>query len=105
MNTLKHLDFRRIFTKCILLPIIPKLISTVIQVSFKKKTLPITYRYMGMGKPITLQTIKTFFLKAVVINFPPSYFSPGAFGDKFPVGSVNLFKLSDFYKVGRYVKN
>lgn len=57
-----------------------------------------------MGKPITLQTIKTFFLKAVVINFPPSYFSPGAFGDKFPVGSVNLFKLSDFYKVGRYVK-
>jgi len=55
---------------------------------------------MGMGKPITLQTIRTFFLKAVVINFPPSYFSPGAFGDKFPVGSVNLFKLNDSYRVG-----
>jgi len=45
-----------------------------------------------MGNPITLQTIKTFFFKPVVINFPPSYFSPGAFGDKFPEGSVNLFK-------------
>lgn len=54
-----------------------------------------------MGKPITLQTMRTFFLKAVVINFPPSYFSPGAFGDKFPVGSVNLFKLSNLYGVGK----
>lgn len=50
-----------------------------------------TYRYTGIGNPITLQIIWTLFPLKEVINFPPSYFSPGALGDKFPVGSVNNY--------------
>lgn len=46
-----------------------------------------------MGNPITLQIICTFCPLAEVISFPPSYFSPGAFGGKFPVGSANVFKF------------
>lgn len=50
-----------------------------------------------MGNPITLQTICTFCPLADAISFPPSYFSPGAFGGKFPVGSANGL----FFIIGR----
>lgn len=65
-----------------------------IQWKRKRERDDITYRYTGMGNPITLQIIWTFFLLEEVINFPPSYFSPGAFGGKFPVGSVNVSHLN-----------
>jgi hypothetical protein len=41
-----------------------------------------------------LQVICTVFLISEVTIFPPSYFSPGALGDKLPVGSVNSLRLN-----------